>query len=106
MARIALFDSDDHQHSRLIVRHASHVRHSGLVEIVPNVSGANQVVLSPGSGTKRRRAGDDRIVAVHESLDFEHRLAARSAGVVTGEFAERPFGNLGAGYHFTFDRHL
>ena len=45
MAGIALFDGDDDQQTCLIIGHAAYIRHPGPLEVIPNIGGANQIVL-------------------------------------------------------------
>jgi hypothetical protein len=54
----------------------------------------------------RHAAEQDRIVAIVDRLDVEHRLGPQVAGVIAGPLAERPFDALVAGLDEALDDDL
>src|SRR6266481_5785340 len=92
MTGITLPDRDDDQQTRLIISNAFYIRYAGFVEVIPYVGRADEIIFRPWRRPVRRRARDDRIVTMHETLHLEYRFGTETTGVVAGKLAERSFG--------------
>ena len=111
VAAIALLDGDAEEHARaadLMRPDRGHVGHAGRRDVLADQRRAGDGAIARLLfGRALRRAADhDRVVAVVDGLDVEHRLLADVAAVVAGPFAERPFQLAFARLHEAFDDHL
>src|SRR5262245_63182035 len=106
MAGIALLDGDD-DHEALRWRRqvdAFDIWHAGLFHAVPHRRGAQAgTIHAVNRRLERRRAGNNRIVAMVERLDANERLGTLRAGLVARTLAERSFWHRLTGNDFAFD---
>ena len=96
VAGILLLDRDGEPQPAAAGRmrpHAFHLGHARSFELIPHRAGPvgaaiERIVVGRDA---RNGAEQDRIVAVHEGFDADHRLLLQAAGVIAGPFAERAF---------------
>src|SRR5262249_46793055 len=90
----------------LVAPHRLHAGNAGISDVLLDGGRAHHRAIARhlvGTRAHRRHAHHDRVVAVIDRLDVEHRDLATAAGVVPGPFAARalpargPPGGLGAG---------
>src|SRR5581483_10410054 len=105
VARVALADADDDEEppGRRMDAHALHVGHARRLHLVPDGRRAQQPAEALGlrRGLERRRAHQDRVVAVVERLHADHWLGPAGAGVVAGPLAERSLDARLAGHRLS-----
>ena len=100
------------EHARaadLVAPHLLHARHAGIGDVLLDGGRAHHRAVARhlvGTAAHRRHAEHDRIVAVVDRLDVEHRDLAHAAGIVAGPFAERPFRMRAVGRHVAFEHDL
>src|SRR5258706_9910732 len=95
MAGVTLLDRDDGKLSwtRLVGPDAADFRHTGFFQFLPNMRRARDRAQQRECVRRARRvgAGEDRIVAMQNTLHADERFQASRAGVVAGPFAEGAF---------------
>src|SRR5262245_14775862 len=97
VAWITLLDRHDDEQACLIVSDSPHVWDTGLVQVIPYVGRADEIIFRSRRGAIGRRASDNRIVPIHKTLNFQYGFGTEPAGVVAGKLAEGSFGNFGSG---------
>src|SRR5262249_519658 len=85
-----------------------HIGHTGLLNVLAKQRRASDGAVARQfvGRTLRGAAEQNWIIAVIDSLDVEHRLRARVAGIVTGPFAERPLVHALFGVHKSLEDHF
>src|ERR1051326_2829784 len=96
MARVTLLDGNHGEWSRLAAVDKSpdtfDIGNTGFFELIPQGGGAERRGKITVGRFHRRRAENDRIIAVIDALDRHQRnLAYRGISKITGPFAERTF---------------
>ena len=97
VAGIALLDRDAVEHARaadLVAPYLRDAGHAGIGDVLLDGGRAHHRAVARHlvwSAAHRRHAEHDRIVAVIDRLDVEHRAELGAAGIVAGPFAERAF---------------
>ena len=96
MAGVTLLDRYGQEQARaanFVGPHALHVGHPSLLDVVVEEGGTQERTIAGLLVRRlvRRRPEHDRVIAVIDGLDVEHRLVAPTGGVVPGPFAERAF---------------
>src|SRR5262245_6987825 len=96
VARITLLDRNNRQQARaarFVAPHAAHIGHARGFQFLPDHGRAREAthVIEFARRASRRRAQDDRIVAMIEPFDFHCRLRSGRACVIARPFTERPF---------------
>ena len=100
------------QHARgadLVAPDLVHARHAGIDHVLVDDGRAHHRAVARhlvGAAAHRRHAEQDRIVAVIDRLDVEHRDRPHAAGVVARPFAERAFRMRLAGRDVAFQHDL
>ncbi len=94
MTDVALLDR--HHHQVIVVDvDTGNIGHTRRLELIPQHARIEPHAVMRGTRPLRRHADDDRIVAVIDRLDPNHRLilagAQRAARVVARPLTERPF---------------
>ncbi len=95
VARIALCDRHGMQHAGaadFVTPHLIDARHAGVDHVLLDDGRAHHGAVARHlvrSRAHRRHAQQDRIVAMIDRLDVDHRHLAHAARIVTGPFAER-----------------
>src|SRR5205823_3493541 len=115
VAVIALLDRNDDERcaaggggSADVTPHSLDIWNVGLVEVIPDCRGAYGNAERNKGRLHRRRAGENRIIAIIELLDANDRFVGCAVSIVARPLAEGPFRlNLFAWRrNFTFDGDL
>ena len=97
MARIALLDGDAVKHARsadFMTPDLADIRHARAHQLALEHGRAHDGAITRHlirTAAERRDAQDNRIIAVINRLNIEHRLGAVPRRVVSGPLAERSF---------------